>query len=93
MCSLLPWLCILLRMQCKLHNGYGLFSLIFFQWHLGFFKTDYTPTRRGFDTFFGYYCGKEDYWDHSNRETNGWGLDLHNNTEVHVNLFIKNWFI
>ncbi|XP_027058114.1 arylsulfatase B-like isoform X2 [Pocillopora damicornis] len=51
------------------------------KWHLGFFKTDYTPTRRGFDTFFGYYCGKEDYWDHSNRETNGWGLDLHNNTE------------
>ena len=69
------------------------FINFFFQWHLGFFKTDYTPTRRGFDTFFGYYCGKEDYWDHSNHETNGWGLDLHNNTEVHVNLFIKNWFI
>ena len=30
MCFLLPWLCILLKMQYKLHNGYGLFSLIFF---------------------------------------------------------------
>ena len=52
------------------------------QWHLGFFKTEYTPTKRGFDSFFGYWCGKEDYWDHSNREIDGWGLDLHNDTKV-----------
>ncbi|XP_073245668.1 arylsulfatase B-like [Porites lutea] len=51
------------------------------KWHLGFFQTDYTPTKRGFDSFFGYYCGKEDYWDHSNREVDGWGLDLRNGTE------------
>lgn len=51
------------------------------KWHLGFFKTEYTPTKRGFDSFFGYWCGKEDYWDHSNREKDGWGLDLHNDTE------------
>ncbi|KAL9955594.1 hypothetical protein ACROYT_G036936 [Oculina patagonica] len=50
------------------------------KWHLGFFKTDYLPTKRGFDSFFGYWCGKEDYWDHSDRE-HYWALDLHNNTE------------
>ncbi|XP_068717714.1 arylsulfatase B-like isoform X2 [Montipora capricornis] len=51
------------------------------KWHLGFFQTEYTPTKRGFDSFFGYWCGKEDYWDHSNNEENEWGLDLHNDTE------------
>lgn len=51
------------------------------KWHLGFFKTDYTPTKRGFDSFFGYWCGKEDYWDHSNNEEREWGLDFRNNTE------------
>ena len=67
-------------------SHYFLKSLyFFFQWHLGFFQTDYTPTKRGFDSFFGYYCGKEDYWDHSNREVDGWGLDLRNGTEVRKN--------
>jgi len=35
------------------------------QWHLGFFTEDYTPNRRGFDSFYGYYQGKEDYFDHT----------------------------
>ena len=52
------------------------------QWHLGFFKSDYTPTNRGFDSFFGYWLGAGDYWDHSESEPPGWGLDLRNNTEV-----------
>lgn len=51
------------------------------KWHLGFFKYDYTPTERGFDSFFGYWLGAGDYWDHSESEPDGWGLDLRNNTE------------
>lgn len=52
------------------------------KWHLGFFKSEYTPTKRGFDSFFGYWSGKEDYWDHSSDAPGqGWGLDFHNNTE------------
>nr|XP_045604443.1 uncharacterized protein LOC123762130 [Procambarus clarkii] len=34
------------------------------KWHLGFCSWDYTPTRRGFDTFYGYYNGAEDYFTH-----------------------------
>ncbi|XP_075537060.1 arylsulfatase B-like isoform X2 [Dermacentor variabilis] len=35
------------------------------KWHVGFFKTDYTPLRRGFDSFYGYYTGRGDYYDHT----------------------------
>ncbi|XP_068248787.1 arylsulfatase B-like [Palaemon carinicauda] len=34
------------------------------KWHLGFCSWDYTPTSRGFDTFWGYYTGAEDYYHH-----------------------------
>ncbi|XP_078346464.1 arylsulfatase B-like [Oculina patagonica] len=52
------------------------------KWHLGFFKFAYTPSKRGFDSFYGYWSGKEDYWDHSSAAPGqGWGLDFHNNTE------------
>ena len=34
------------------------------KWHLGFKSADYTPQSRGFDTFFGYYAGSQDYWNH-----------------------------
>ncbi|CAE7482551.1 ARSB [Symbiodinium microadriaticum] len=43
------------------------------KWHLGFFKTEYTPTYRGFESFYGYYEGSEDYFLHV---TSG-GYDLH----------------
>ena len=48
------------------------------KWHLGMSSPSYLPHNRGFDTFYGNYLGKGDYWDHSDVET-FWGLDLHNN--------------
>ena len=35
------------------------------RWHLGFCAYNYTPTERGFDSFFGYYTGAEDYYKHT----------------------------
>jgi arylsulfatase A-like enzyme len=39
------------------------------QWHLGYYKWAFTPTYRGFDSYFGYYEGLEDYFRHSQKGT------------------------
>lgn len=48
------------------------------KWHLGFFKWLYTPTYRGFDSFYGYYTGAEDHFNHDDHHGI---LDLHDNKE------------
>jgi hypothetical protein len=35
-----------------------------FRWHLGYCNWKYTPTYRGFDSFYGYYGGAEGYFSH-----------------------------
>ena len=72
------------------------------KWHLGFFKWPYTPTYRGFDSFYGLYTGYVDHYKYTNRHF----LDLRDNmkpvhdkegvysttlfTEVIYQLYIKN---
>ncbi|XP_065211898.1 arylsulfatase B-like [Planococcus citri] len=34
------------------------------KWHLGFYRREYTPRFRGFNSFFGYYGGFIGYYDH-----------------------------
>ncbi|KAI4462998.1 arylsulfatase [Holotrichia oblita] len=52
------------------------------KWHLGSWKLEYTPTFRGFDSHLGFWTGHHDYNDHTAMETDFWGLDMRNNTEV-----------
>ena len=35
------------------------------KWHLGFYKSLYTPTSRGFESNVGYWAGMQDYYDHT----------------------------
>jgi hypothetical protein len=37
------------------------------RWHLGFCNEAYLPTRRGFDTFYGFYTGSQDYFTHKRK--------------------------
>ena len=46
------------------------------KWHLGFYTWHHTPTFRGFQSFYGFYGGAEDYYAHSS----GAGLSSHPNT-------------
>ncbi|XP_066950764.1 uncharacterized protein [Macrobrachium rosenbergii] len=75
----------------KLLKKYGYTTHIIGKWHLGFCSWQYTPTKRGFDTFYGFYGGAEDYYTHQRsekkirRESRRGGrreeyLDLRNNT-------------
>ncbi len=48
------------------------------KWHLGHFKPEYLPTRRGFEHQYGHYNGAIDYFTH---ERSG-GFDWHKNDAV-----------
>lgn len=58
-------------------NELGYTSRIVGKWHQGFFKNEYTPTYRGFNSHFGYWCGHQDYYSHQAEEnSDNIGFDM-----------------
>ncbi|XP_048514447.1 arylsulfatase B-like isoform X2 [Athalia rosae] len=47
------------------------------KWHVGYYSVDHTPCHRGFDSFLGYYSTYIKYFDHTIRQNNDTGYDLH----------------
>ncbi|XP_059608020.1 arylsulfatase J-like [Phlebotomus argentipes] len=55
------------------------------KWHVGHSRKAFTPTERGFDSFFGFYTGAFDYFDHTDRASGSTivrGYDFRRNEEV-----------
>ena len=59
------------------------------RWHLGFCHPSYLPTNRGFDTFYGYYNGAENYYNHTRIPTGKcWGKYASAQHIVHIFSYI-----
>ncbi|XP_049518265.1 arylsulfatase B-like [Dermacentor silvarum] len=56
------------------------------KWHLGYYTEQYVPTSRGYDTFYGYYNGEEDYYNH----TLPVPQFLTNNSQVGLDFWLNN---
>lgn len=61
------------------------------KWHLGFYQREYTPTYRGFDSFYGYYNGLIDYYNYTYIQPPYTGYDFRQNVEVFKGMKTKSY--
>lgn len=47
------------------------------KWHIGHARWEQTPTFRGFESFYGFYLGAQDYFTHYKEGGTGRGYDMH----------------
>ncbi|XP_077513639.1 arylsulfatase B-like isoform X2 [Amblyomma americanum] len=68
-------------------NDLGYTSYIMGKWHLGFYKSVYTPTKRGFVSHVGSWGGGIDYYSHQRSPINSSdsGLDFRRNLTLAIN--------
>ncbi|XP_077515245.1 arylsulfatase B-like isoform X2 [Amblyomma americanum] len=77
-----PWgLPLNVRILPQYLHELGYESHLIGKWNLGYYTEDVTPSRRGFDSFYGFYNGEEDYYTHTITYENHTGLDFWLNTE------------
>lgn len=74
------------RTMADMLKEYGYQTHIVGKWHLGMSGVEYTPTRRGFDTFLGMYLGSGKYFKH----THNGGYDLRLNFRNEKGVVIDN---
>ncbi|XP_015114107.1 arylsulfatase B [Diachasma alloeum] len=56
------------------------------KWHVGYQSDGFTPAKRGFDTFFGFYNGFIGYYDHNYTSKSGiTGHDFHRDNSTGLN--------
>jgi arylsulfatase A-like enzyme len=56
------------------------------KWHLGFYRKEYAPTYRGFDSHVGFWTGFQDYYNYLMVGRDFMGLDFRNNMDVILNI-------
>lgn len=77
-----PWgLPLKFKIMPQYFKGLGYATHAIGKWHLGYFKKEYSPTYRGFDSFYGYHAGYGDYYNHTTERDSHVGLDLFHGTD------------
>lgn len=75
-----------LRLLPQYLSTMGYESHLIGKWHLGFYRKEYTPMYRGFDSHFGYWTGEIGYYDHAALEdVDSWGVDFREDMELAIN--------
>ncbi|CAH1403405.1 unnamed protein product [Nezara viridula] len=69
------------KLMPEYFSSLGYKSHLIGKWHLGYQTPNHLPTRRGFNSFFGYLNGFLGYWDGTHYDGDNVGRDIRRNEE------------